>query len=92
MYTELVHKTLFKVRQQILRLQFTNMYLQTISERQPVVLSATNSLPWILSIQQNDNQAAHKANLRNVENLAYWSGQGTNGGTKSCLLFYIREW
>ena len=43
MYTELFHKTLFKVWQQILWPQFTNVYLQTISERQLVVLSAAKS-------------------------------------------------
>ena len=43
MYTELVHKTLFKVRQQILQPQVTNVFLQTISERQPVVLAPAKS-------------------------------------------------
>ena len=33
---------------------------------------------------QNDNQAAHKAYLGNVENLAYWSGPGEQG-----LVYYF---
>ena len=52
--------------------QYHNVYLKIIAERHHTVLSLTRifgacHLPNIIALEQNDNQAAHKLYLGNIE-------------------------
>ena len=76
--TQLFHKTLLRGQQQICMVQYCNVYLKIIVERHHTVLSADKNL-WchllnIIALEQNDNQAACKLYLGNIENFLYWSG------------------
>ena len=60
-------------------MHYCNVYLKIIVERQPKYCLPTrifNACPPlnIIALEQNDNQAAHKVYLRNIENLSYWPG------------------
>ena len=77
--TQLFHKTLLRGKQQICMVQYCNVYLKIIAERHHIVLSATRifgpcPLLIIIALEQNDNQAAHKLYLGNIENFPHWSG------------------
>ena len=59
--------------------QYHNVYLKITAERHHTVLSADKNLgachlPNIIALEQNDNQAAHKLYLGNIENFLHWSG------------------
>ena len=79
--TELFHKTLLRGQQQISMVQYRNVYLKIIAERHHVELYCLLTrifgpcpLLIIIALEQNDNQAARKLYLGNIENFPYWSG------------------
>ena len=60
-------------------MHYLNVYLKIMVVRQHTVLFANKNFgacppPNIIALEQNDNQAAHKLYLRNIENLPYWLG------------------
>ena len=78
--TQLFHKTLLRGQQQICIVQYRNVYLKIIVERHNIEyclltrIFGTCHLLNILAFKQDDNQAACKLYLGNIENFPYWSG------------------
>ena len=74
-----ISQTLLRGQQQISMVQNHNVYLKIIVEStmQYCLLRrifGACHLPNIIALEQNDNQAAHKLYLGNIENFPYCSG------------------
>ena len=77
--TQLFHKTLLVQQQQICMMPDLNVYLKSLQNGNiqyclPARIFGAHPPPNIIALEQNDNQAAHKLYLRNIENLPYWPG------------------
>ena len=73
---QLFHKTLLRGQQQISMVQYRNVYLWkgTIKYCLLTRIFGACHLPNIIALKQNDNQAACKLYLGNIENFPHWSG------------------
>ena len=76
---QLFHKTLLRGQQQICMVQYLNVYLKitvegTIQYCLLTRIFGTCHLLNIIALEQNDNQAARKLYLGNIENFPHWSG------------------